>query len=171
MATNPWNASKHRVAIHEVGHVLIEYLLTQETAGATIYEDAGIWRGESHGRDEKATQLASPAQWQDGAAIFFGGWAAVHLAINRGHLNREPVTVEVTPGDHGFLGPIPADEGIVAWAASHANPGNPNAVIAQAKADALKMIDDNLAAVLDLADILDGGGYLAQHHLESVLNP
>jgi len=155
MNTVGWVASKRRVAIHEVGHVVVEYLITGQTEGASICEVDGVWHGVAHVRRDKATALASPQIWQEGAAIFYGGWAAVNVAIATATLDDASLSVEQAPGDHGFVGAVPADQGQVEFCASHADPADIEGSIARARDAAMQIIKDNLTAILELANVLE----------------
>jgi hypothetical protein len=114
------------VQFHELGHAVVEFR-TFGTAPEAAYalidgEFVGITEPTGDGKpfDEmtRDEMLAS-------VATFWGGWAAVHLAISRGLLPAEPTGVEGRHGDRGFFGQAGSDDHWVRHFAELADPSDP----------------------------------------------
>ena len=100
-----WN-DPLRPAIHEIGHVVVEYVLRGTARDCYTYKNEdGSYGGQTAALT--GSQLAGQSAEEDHislAAEFLGGWAAVNLAISGGLLPAAPTSVETSPGDFGYFG-------------------------------------------------------------------
>ena len=164
-----WKPSALRVAVHELGHAAVRYFLSGHLSCILIYQQDGEYLGQTPAIGGQPA--ADSNTWQVGAACFYGGWAAVHLAIETGLLPREPSSVEATAGDQGFLGACPADEGMVDYAACLANPSDKAASKELAKSTAWCVLRDCRPTILELAERRAVKGFLDEDEQRAAFAP
>jgi hypothetical protein len=102
-------------------------------------------------------------------AMFWAGWAAVHLAISRGLLPAEPTGVERRHGDCGFFGKGGSDDYWVRHFAERADPTDPTGFAEEARQLALEILRDEIHHFPDLAAEMDGVGILLADRLKELL--
>lgn len=165
-----WQQSFMRVAIHEVGHAVVGYVLDGVATDIAVYQQGGEWVGhnEPAGTGEN-TEAYTREDWVRAVAGLYGGWAAVHLAIQQGHLPPAPEDVEANPGDRGFLGGPGSDQYWVDHFSQKAEPTAPEAIADEGRALALDSLKDRMALVLELADSMEGFGVLPAETLREKL--
>jgi len=169
MAT-AWTQSERRVQVHEIGHGVIDFL----TVGRTSDRAVALVGGEYVGISEpigggKTFAAMDRTERLQSVAGFWGGWAAVHLAISDGLLPEEPAGVESTYGDRGFLGGRLSDQGWVEHFSGLAGDPDPIAFAEEARKLALGLLEPHMATVLALAAQMDGRGVLPSEDLEAAL--
>lgn len=157
-----------RLAIHEVGHVVVEYVLTGNARACYIIaNEDGSYTAQTEPVSKAASGYGSSAQdYLHLAAAYLGGWAAVQLAILDHILPTAPTTVETVPGDHGFIG---SDQIYMHWAAVQANMMDPGAIVAEAKKLALDTLQPWMAKVVELAEFGKGAGYVGDDMVKATI--
>lgn len=162
-----WN-DPLRLGIHEVGHVVVEYVLTGVARACFVYTD----KDGSYGAQTDTLEVTAAAQEMTAsdylhlAAGFLGGWAAVHLAIEADVLPPAPIEIEAVAGDHGYVG---SDEKYAHWAAKQADKENPAAILVQARELALNVLRPRLDQVVELGEVAAGSGLVSEHLLRSTI--
>ncbi len=162
-----WN-DPLRPAIHEIGHVVVEYVLRGSARDCYCYkEEDGSYGGQTAAlASAQPTGELSLQENINLAAEFAGGWAAVNLAISGGLLPAAPANVETTPGDFGYFG---SDNEWVTKLAAVAEPNNPSSAEGRAKTLALNILEPHINAVHDLATFCVGAGYVSGQMVEEAI--
>lgn len=156
-----------RLGIHEVGHVVVEYVLTGVARACFVYQDLDGGPGAQTGTiDGVEKEAMTPQDHLHLAAGYLGGWAAVHLAIEDGVLPRAPLADEQVAGDHGYIG---TDQIYAHWAAVQANMRDPVAIMAQARAVALDVLRPRMGAVVELGELVATSGLVSEYTLRSMI--
>ena len=148
-----------RVAIHELGHGATYFLIYGLEESVAVYPTEDGWAGQQPPplKPPPGSVPSSPQEWCDVIAWTYGGWAAVNLAITAGLL---PTIPEPRPGDQGFLGPFPADEGCAKEFAGRSGVPDTAALIDQARDQALSLLRPRLEGLWSLVPQLIGRGYV-----------
>lgn len=162
-----WN-DPLRLGIHEVGHVVVEYVLTGVARACFVYTHEDGSYGAHTDTQEAAAASQGMAAWAylHLAAGFLGGWAAVHLAIEGGVLPRAPIEIEAVAGDHGYVG---SDEEYALWAATQADKEDPAAILVKARELALDVLRPRLDQVIELGGVAAGSSLVSEHLLRSTI--
>lgn len=168
----PYLSPPTRVAIHEVGHGAVSLLLHGTTEDVYVFADEG---GTYGGYQPVSPSLAGVRPTtrdglRDAIAAVYGGWAAVHLAVARGHVPHVP-DEETEPGDVGFLGPFPADQGQVKRWATQSGVVDPEGLVGEARALALGLLGPRIDALWALADLAVGRGYVTEGEIREACGP
>ncbi|MBB3267684.1 hypothetical protein FHW79_005349 [Azospirillum sp. OGB3] len=165
------------VCVHEVGHTIVEMVLNQTTAGCEVYRtESGEWLGKAHATG--GNRPTDRSGWVNGAASFFGGFAAVELAVREGRLPPCP-DGERIERYFGYAGSVPwmpstdadlqtartegryvSDEAAVEWC-TWCGSGNPLLRDETVRTEALERARSILADYLSL--IMELAAELAEH--------
>ena len=154
-----------RVAIHELGHGATYFLIYHQAESVAVYSTDGIWEGQQPPPLDPPLggQPSSEKEWLDVIAWTCGGWAAVHLAIR---LKLLPPANEAQPGDNGYLGPMPADEGCAIEFARRSGAADPAALVEKGRQQALDRLGPHMMALWDLVPDLISRGYVDGSEIE-----
>ncbi|WP_198152668.1 hypothetical protein [Tsuneonella dongtanensis] len=143
-------------------------MLTGTARACFVYLDAdGSYSAQTDTLDVSMAATALTANdYLHLAAGFLGGWAAVHLAVKAGMLQRAPIKIEAVAGDHGYIG---TDQIYVHWAAVQADARDPASIVAQARDLALKVLRPRLDQVLELGELAATSGLVNEDALSSTI--
>jgi hypothetical protein len=160
-----WN-DPLRLGVHEIGHVVVEYVLTGVARACFVFrqEDGGYGAQTDTIKAATAAPQMTQQDYLHLAAGFLGGWAAVHLAVNSGALPRAPLDVEKVAGDVGYVG---SDEIYAHWAAVQADMRDPAAIVAQARNLALDVLRARMDQVVELGALAADSGLVNEDTLRS----
>jgi hypothetical protein len=165
-----WTQSERRVQVHEIGHGVIDFFtagrvsdrLVTRLDGEFVGVSQPVGGGETYATMDRRERLES-------VAGFWGGWAAVHLAIRDGLLLAEPSGVENCPGDRGYLGAEGSNQWWVEHMSELAGDPDPIAFADEARELALSLLEPHIETVFALAEQMDGLGFLPSADLEAAL--
>lgn len=150
-----WTQSIERVAYHEVGHAVVDQLLSGTTSGCSLSTRNNEWLGMSPPLSISTPFVSMGVdQFRAYVAGLWGGWAAVNLAITSGLLQEEPCWVEARPGDRGFFAGVGSDSDNIGRVLSQRNPLEHTGFADEARHLALDTLGPRMTQVEVLAKAL-----------------